>query len=52
MYGEKMKDLLGIPEGHIFFCGMAIGRRDPAAPINTFPVPRVPLADTVRFEGF
>jgi nitroreductase len=52
MYGEAMKGLLGIPEGHIFFCGMAIGRRDPEAAINTFPVPRIPFEDVVRFEGF
>ena len=51
-YGEFMKGQLGIDDEHIFFCGMAIGYRDPAAPINTFPVPRVPLGETVAFKGF
>ena len=51
-YGEFMRAQLGIDDEHIFFCGMAIGYRDPAAPINTFPVPRVPLAETVAFKGF
>ena len=51
-YGAFMKAQLGIDDEHIFFCGMAIGYRDPAAPINTFAVPRVPLGDTVAFKGF
>ena len=51
-YGEYMKGQLEIDDEHIFFCGMAIGYRDPAAPINTFPVPRVPLNETVAFKGF
>lgn len=51
-YGEFMKAHLGIDDEHIFFCGMAIGYRDAAAPINTFPVPRAPLSETVAFEGF
>jgi nitroreductase len=51
-YGEFMKERLGIDDEHIFFCGMAIGYRDSAAPINTFPVPRVTLAESVAFEGF
>ena len=51
-YGEFMKGQLGIDDEHIFFCGMAIGYRDPAAPINTFAVPRIPLAETVAFKGF
>ena len=51
-YGEFMKGQLGIDDEHIFFCGMAVGYRDPAAPINTFPVPRVSLSETVAFKGF
>ena len=51
-YGEFMKGQLGIDDAHIFFCGMAIGYRDPAAPINTFPVPRVSLTEAVAFKGF
>ena len=51
-YGEFMKAQLGIDDDHIFFCGMAIGYRNPQAPINTFAVPRVALEDVVRFEGF
>jgi hypothetical protein len=31
---------------------MAIGYRDPDAPVNNFKVPRAPLDEIVRWEGF
>lgn len=52
MYGTHMRELLGISDDHIFFCGMAIGYRDPDAPINNFDVSRVPISDAVEFRGF
>ncbi|MEO0441209.1 MAG: nitroreductase [Pseudomonadota bacterium] len=52
MYGSYMRELLNIDDDHIFFCGMAIGYRDPDAPINNFHVPRVPLGEAVEFRGF
>lgn len=52
MYGTYMRELLDIDDDHIFFCGMAIGYRDPDAPINTFDVPRVPIGDAIKFRGF
>ena len=51
MYGTHMRELLGIDDDHIFFCGMAIGYRDPDAPINNFDVPRVPISDAIEFRG-
>jgi nitroreductase len=51
MYGTHMRELLGISDDHVFFCGMAIGHRDPDAPINNFEVPRVPISDAVEFRG-
>ena len=51
MYGTYMRKLLGIGDDHIFFCGMAIGYRDPDAPINSFDVPRVPISDAIEFRG-
>ena len=48
-----IKDHIGVSdETHIFFCGMAIGYRDPHAPINAFERTRVPLDEQVRFLGF
>lgn len=52
LYGTYMRELLGIDDDHIFFCGMAIGYRDPEHPINNFEVPRVELAENVKYLGF
>ena len=52
LYGTHMRELLGIDDDHIFFCGMAIGYRDADSPVNAFDVPRVTLDETVEFRGF
>ncbi len=52
MYGTYMRELLGIDDEHIFFCGMAIGYRDADAVINNFDVPRVNIDDAIEWRGF
>jgi nitroreductase len=52
MYGAQVREHARIADDHIFFCGVAIGFRDPDAPVNLFEVPRAPLDQVVRFEGF
>lgn len=52
IYQEQIRAVVDIPEDHIFFCGMGIGWRDPAAPVNNFLVPRAPLDEAIRWEGF
>ena len=52
IYQEQIRAVVDIPEDHIFFCGMGIGWRDPDAPVNNFPVPRAPLDEAIRWEGF
>ena len=52
MYGTYMRELLNIDDDHIFFCGMAIGYRDPEAPVNNFTVPRVEIDQAIRWDGF
>ncbi len=52
MYGTYMRELLGIDDDHIFFCGMAIGYRDADAVINNFTVPRVGIDDAIEWRGF
>lgn len=52
MYGSYMRELLGISDEFIFFTGMAVGYRDPDAPINNFAVPRVSIDDALQFRGF
>jgi nitroreductase len=52
IYSPQIRACVDIPEDHIFFCGMAIGYRDPDAPVNNFKVPRAPLDEVVKWEGF
>jgi nitroreductase len=52
IYSEQIRACVDIPDEHIFFCGMAIGYRDPEAPVNSFKVPRAPLDEAIRWEGF
>ncbi|MFK7843160.1 MAG: nitroreductase [Sphingorhabdus sp.] len=52
MYGTHMRELLDLGDDYIFFCGMAIGYRDPDAPINSFEVPRVAIDDAIKLRGF
>lgn len=52
VYTRQIREVIDIPGDHIFFCGLAVGRRDGQAPVNAFPVARAPLGEVVRFEGF
>lgn len=52
VYSPQIREVVDIPEDHIFFCGMAIGYRDPSAPVNNFDVPRAPLDEVIRWEGW
>lgn len=53
VYSQTIKPMLGISEiENILFCGLAIGYRDPAAPINNFNVPRAPLEELIDWRGF
>jgi nitroreductase len=52
VFGRTIKAELGLGDDIMLFCGLAIGWRDEAAPINVFERNRVPLDDQVRFLGF
>lgn len=52
VYQKQVRACVTIPDDHVFFCGMAIGRRDPEAAINQFAVPRAPISEVIGFEGF
>jgi nitroreductase len=43
---------LGLPEDHLLYCGMAIGRPDPAAPVNALCTEREPVQAFGHFHGF
>ena len=44
--------LLAIPPDFILFCGLALGREDPDAPINQWRAPREPVDAFASFSGF
>ena len=52
MFAPSIYRLLGTPPYHMLFCGMAIGRRNPAAPVNDLVSDRASLSEFARFEGF
>ncbi len=52
IYQEQIRAAVNIPDDHIFFCGLGVGWRDPSAPVNNFLVPRAPLDEAIRWEGF
>lgn len=52
-YANVIRDHLGLDhERYMLFCGMAIGYRDEAAPVNNYERERVALGDQVKFLGF
>lgn len=51
-YSPQVRECVDIPADHTFFCGMAIGHRDPDAPVNQFDVKRAPLEEVMRWEGW
>lgn len=52
MYSAQVRSVVTIPGDHTFFCGMAIGYRDPDAPVNGFDVARAKLSESVSWQGF
>jgi hypothetical protein len=44
--------VLGTPPERMLFTGMAIGKRNPDAPVNRLVSDRAPLEDFATFEGF
>lgn len=52
LYSSSVEKFLNLPDNLMVFCGMALGYRDPAAPINTLQSPRAPLAEWCCLHGF
>ncbi|NVE94270.1 nitroreductase [Altererythrobacter lutimaris] len=52
VYSPQIREVVEIPEDHIFFCGVAIGHRDPDASVNQFDVPRADISESIRWEGW
>lgn len=52
VYSPQIREVVDIPQDHIFFCGLAIGYRDEDAPVNNFDVKRASLEESVRWDGW
>lgn len=52
LYGRTIKDHLGLSEDTMLFCGLALGYRDEAAPLNDFERHRIALDEQIAFMGF
>ncbi|CAN7573408.1 nitroreductase [Phenylobacterium sp. LjRoot164] len=51
-YPQTLAGLLGLPDDHMVFSGMALGWRDDAAPINTLRAARDPFETWGELRGF
>lgn len=51
-YPQTLAGVLGLPEDHMVFSGMALGYRDPAAPINGLRTRRDPFEAWAEMRGF
>ena len=51
LYPKTVADFLQWPQDRILFCGMAVGHRDPAHPVNALRSERAPLEEWARFHG-
>ena len=51
VYPDTVRETLQLPPERMLFCGMAIGKRDAAHPVNALVADRAPLEETVRFRG-
>ena len=48
---KTVGEFIGMPAQRMLFCGMALGYRDPAAPINALRTERAPLREFAVFHG-
>ena len=51
-YPRLVAGFIGLPDDHMVFSGMALGRRDESAPINVWRTRRDPFELWARMEGF
>jgi nitroreductase len=49
---KTVPPFIGLSPEYMLFCGLALGRADPDAPINNWRAPREPLESFASFEGF
>ena len=52
VYTKQIRECVDIPDDHIFFCGVAVGYRYPASPVNNFDVARAPISESISWDGW
>ena len=52
MYGQTVRETLGLGADQILFTGLAIGHADAGHAVNQWPVPRVELDEVIDWQGF
>lgn len=51
-YGHVVHGHLNLPDDELVVCGIAVGKKDEAAPVNQFRTERDALEVFTRFHGF
>lgn len=51
MYADTVRDTLGVPKDHKLLFGIAFGTADPASPLRSLDIGRVPLDHSVVLHG-
>lgn len=52
IYANTVERFLGVPENQMLFCGIALGYRDEAAPVNGLRTTRAPFDEWCTMHGF
>jgi len=52
LWGATIREVVGVPDEELVFCGLSLGYAAPGEPINRLHTDRAPLEDFARFSGF
>ena len=52
LWGKTIREVVGVPDNELVFCGLALGYPDAAAPINRLKTERASVADFADLRGF
>jgi nitroreductase len=52
LWGATIREVVGVPEHELVFCGVSLGHADPDHAINTLRTERAPLESFASFAGF
>lgn len=52
LWGATVREVVGVPDHELVFCGLCLGHADPDAAINRLCTDRAPLEEFAHFRGF